>query len=93
VSKPLITVQDFQRLLTEHEQSDVHPSDWFDTEGLDKDVFRLLVKAAQHGFPELMLEGAEQGDDPRKIMGDMCATFLLSGFALGWETHKQYGGR
>lgn len=91
-NKPVITIEDFSRLLTElGADGPLDPHGWFDRNNLDEKIEDAIIQSAGRGSLELMLEGSMSGDRPGEVMANVCATMMLSGFALGWEMRKQYG--
>lgn len=93
MGKPEITVEDFTSLCAEVNMTS-SASGWFKRNGLAEDIEGAIVHSARRGMSDLMMALILDQDDrsPGESFGNICATMMVAGFALGWETHKQFGG-
>ena len=90
--RPPITHEDFGRLLKERGLADLDPLEWFARCGFDEEVPEQLIRAAGRGFMEIFVEAILADDkNPTQVMQDVAATLMLAGFAMGWDSHEQFG--
>lgn len=92
-----ITTDDMRRLLTEMNSVSIDKmhTDWMKNNGFEEEVQQLLVEWGGIGIAELMMKIAEEEPEmPFSQMIVFAAATIASGmFTIGWEAHKEYGGR
>lgn len=93
--RPVVTLDDIERLISELNAKDEDSyQDWFEEKGIDKEVEKVMIEWAKKGMVDLFMEAATHDARLTKVavMEAVVATFLISGFTMGWEAHEQFGG-